>query len=94
MGRKVIGVILTVIGCLGFVAGLPMLFRGIFMFLTPESAPGSLDGDVERYVATRELFGGLVACVVFGIPLIVGIWLLRKGRRPTPPLIRNAQDQR
>jgi hypothetical protein len=44
----------------------------------------SPSGDLERYVATRELSGGLFACVLFGVTLAAGIWLIRKDRRLNP----------
>jgi sulfatase modifying factor 1 len=89
-GRRVIGAILMAVGCLGFVAGLPMLLRGISMLSAPASSPDRFYHDLQDYVGTRELFGGLFACALSGLLLAVGIWLLRKGRRLTPLQAENS----
>lgn len=105
MVRKLIGSVLIIVGLLGILPGIGMLLKGGSADI---SAGGSrwedLQADSARRNARIETTGGLFSIVVFSVPFIAGVWLVRRashaksrdsGGSTTPsPDVGNPADQR
>lgn len=91
MGRKVVGTLLTVIGVLG-VGGA--LYNGLQAYLRSILGPkdAGLLGNTREYLAQADLIGSLILGAVFVVPLLAGMWLLRRSKKAATPEQTGAKE--